>query len=61
MKRTKPIATLCLIALAIGALQACGSTPRDKFYLTRTTGISPVGDAPASAALFRSDRINSRP
>jgi len=61
MKRAKPIAALCLITLAIGAMSACGSTPRDSFYHSRTLGISPVGDSPASAALFRSDRLVSRP
>ncbi|MFI4871018.1 MAG: hypothetical protein ACIARQ_04340 [Phycisphaerales bacterium JB061] len=61
MKRAKPIAAVCLVALAIGALQGCGTTLRDSFYGSRTTGISPVGDAPASAALFRSDRVNPRP
>ena len=61
MKRAKPIAAVCLVALAIGTLSACGTTPRDGFYLSRPTGISPVGDAPASAALFRSDRLISRP
>ena len=61
MKRARAISAVCLVTLAIGALPACGKTLRDGFYLSKTRGITPVGDAPASAALFKSDRINSRP
>lgn len=63
MKRARTIAAIGIIAVSACAMTSCGKTLRDTFYGSRTSGIAPIGDEPASAALFsdtpRSDRRDS--
>lgn len=52
MKRARQIATIGILVVCAGAMVSCGTTLRDSFYGSRPSGIAPIGDEPASAALF---------